>query len=1494
MDIEPKIIEADSKEGKEIQRLSEKDILLSAVIEEDSTMPYVTASSSPGFGTVVPIKLGYETLYAMKRFLGQNNKIDTSIFVQEKLGYSSKLAVSNAFSAEQVDALALAIVQIESGKGFILGDKTGIGKGRVCAGICRYAAQNNKTPVFITAKATLFSDFYRDIIKIGGLTSKDEGLPVPFIFNCGAEAFVYDLTKKDTILFQPFTTKQTVALCEKQKVPKNTDIVLLTYSQLSGNPEDKSKQNTIAKLNFISAIASNSIFVLDESHKAAGDGNTGDNIASILSLSKGVMFASATYAKEPKSMLLYIPQTDIVDSNIRPKTIIDAVKRNGEVVQEYLAALLVKSGQMIRRDRTFVGCRIDYDYVNTHSKLEFYEKYDEILKSFIKLEEFVNSELYESARVKAIKRIARDNKIKVLQGEDAKRPAKKSKDREDWDRNHKRDFTATYSTAFAIRNKFNWIEELLFSLKADYVADQVIELLTKRTHIDVDGNEVPNNVTYRIGNKTWNEVTNYKPIIAVRNTSEATLSSLGYSPGDRITAEENDYGRTIDKLLLSINKANMTFTPIDEGKEKIVIEMAEIQPYDYEDNGVRYNTLKEELRGVVSGIPLSPIDHIINKIEAAKRPNWDKTYNDSENYVVDEVTKRSMCIKPDGSGFIVENRKPEATLVKIERFNSGISDVVILNTAGSTGISLHSSTDFIDKRPRTMVIHQVELDIAQETQKRGRINRTGQVNFPGYLYIVSPIPTEIRKLMMLRRKLRSLDANVTGNAIQSKESSIIKDALGNEIEDMSNKYGFIVLNEFLEEPGNEEFRVVIPKHWSNSLAADTDKFEQYLRALESKPCALQERFYDQMNARYSKYKADLIKRDEWELGGNVEMLNSSTINKKRLFAGNDKNEFTKSVYIEDKFITASGHPFTSEELKDKMDELSGGEKYHVFHQNLLKEYDTYIQETLINVQKAFGEPKIENAKTPEEIALIEEEHAQVVSNALELAATKLNDVRRNIEFFSVGKVVHIPNNPEDLDEGFLEKGGRRKEPPKSTGIVVGYVLLGKGTNKFSPMNIEVLLATPDKVIPRLKFSMTNRFFNLREWMKGASIMPYDTKVIAAWKVVLAVGRDKMRVLTGELFKALEMTEEMFNTDGNYQKRSRLIKYTTAQGGIESGVRLWQQKYIDLHRIESPVFAQINSAEYVKEIESNENRLYFLPTKKEYFRKHGNVYEFAICSGMGRNKNGTPKKLPALLSKYAQKDITDAIQAVTSVDFSIDQLDREMWFKGEWEIIWNLQFFVFTLTKEQFQKLLNWIFSRFAILVEINEGGEENFIIYNNTKDEGSEENEKQKDKEGVYEYSLLVPFSPEVPIPNYIEGSYKQTPKGYGIIAVRYPLDAIAAQSYSLVPANITEVQGVINILKSFTDDGERKAFVKDVTELGDDYIGIALLAEEKIAVDPKFCIGKVDYYRAGEIISKHILSPVEDKDNPSLIVEEVEDEIGVTSLDFNSAQDFLIQLASF
>ena len=61
----------------------------------------------------------------------------------------------------------------------------GIGKGRVCAGVLRYAYQNGFIPVFLSVKPYLFNDIYRDIKDIDGLgyNKNEKVMPKPFILH---------------------------------------------------------------------------------------------------------------------------------------------------------------------------------------------------------------------------------------------------------------------------------------------------------------------------------------------------------------------------------------------------------------------------------------------------------------------------------------------------------------------------------------------------------------------------------------------------------------------------------------------------------------------------------------------------------------------------------------------------------------------------------------------------------------------------------------------------------------------------------------------------------------------------------------------------------------------------------------------------------------------------------------------------------------------------------------------------------------------------------------------------------------------------------------------------------------------------------------------------------------------------------------------------------------------------------------------------------------
>ncbi len=101
---------------------------------------------------------------------------DVDQFLVDKLGYSSKDELYDCLAAEQIDGVALAINQMDNGNAFIIGDMTGVGKGRQAAALVRYAVHQGRKPIFFTQAPNLFSDLYRDLVDIGSSDLR------PFIF----------------------------------------------------------------------------------------------------------------------------------------------------------------------------------------------------------------------------------------------------------------------------------------------------------------------------------------------------------------------------------------------------------------------------------------------------------------------------------------------------------------------------------------------------------------------------------------------------------------------------------------------------------------------------------------------------------------------------------------------------------------------------------------------------------------------------------------------------------------------------------------------------------------------------------------------------------------------------------------------------------------------------------------------------------------------------------------------------------------------------------------------------------------------------------------------------------------------------------------------------------------------------------------------------------------------------------------------------------------
>lgn len=305
-----------------------------AVIADDFQRAYASYSRIGEATTMIPVNLAgpvYEALEAVRTRYGEIDE-----FVGEELEFSTS-ELAEMFSPEQVDALALAIAAKKDGKGFLLGDQMGVGKGRTLAAMARHAALHGETPVFVTVKPNLFSDFLeRDLVDIRSRHLFEK----PFIFN--ADTKILNRSGQVTVKSpKPSEYKQCF---DNGELPAGTDIVFLTYSQLARN-QDKSNR---ARL-FLDVMGKGDMaLLLDESHNGAGESNTSENLCTAISQNGcDVIYSSGTPIKGAKNLKLY---QRVLPRGVDFDELLAVIQKDPISLQEALNHEIALSGCMISRE----------------------------------------------------------------------------------------------------------------------------------------------------------------------------------------------------------------------------------------------------------------------------------------------------------------------------------------------------------------------------------------------------------------------------------------------------------------------------------------------------------------------------------------------------------------------------------------------------------------------------------------------------------------------------------------------------------------------------------------------------------------------------------------------------------------------------------------------------------------------------------------------------------------------------------------------------------------------------------------------------------------------------------------------------------------------------------------------------------------------------------------------------------------------------------------
>ena len=1059
---------------------------------------------------------------------------DADQFLVDELGYNDKDDLYSHLAAEQVDSVALAIQQAKKGNAFIIGDMTGIGKGRQAASLIRYAKKQGQVPVYFTKTAGLLSDVYRDLVDIGSPELR------PFVFGSSDEAKITDSDGKVVYKLPTKEEKERVIdYIEKNgKLPEEYDYVLTTYSQVGNgvyefDENDNRKERKLkkgdkfgpshfsgqARRDAIEKLISNGYLILDESHTAGGQSNQGNYFQHIIQKAKNVTFFSATFAKRPDNMPIYALRTAMNEGGMKASDLIDAVKRGGATLQEIMSQTLTQCGQMIRRERDMTGVTIDWkpidDPVVVSEQREQYDKTIELFNDIINFQKnyvmpYIDERNEELAAIQVTIGLKKGTKALGIA-----------------------------STPFASK-AFNTVQQVLLSLKAKEAAKRAIDYLKQGV----------------------------KPVIALNNTNESQSGEIK----ENEEVEEPDLGTSLKKGLAG----TLRYTKKDSknNADSGTIDLASLG-----DEAVNaYNQLMTKIEHASTGLALSPIDVIKNELQKA-------------GYKVGELTGRKTQFIYNDNGSVSKVKRTDTDKKKLAReFNDGSLDALILNKSASTGISLHASSKFNDQRKRVMIVAQQQLDVNDEVQMRGRIDRTGQVQRGAYEYIVSQIPAEQRLLMMFKAKLKSLDANTTSSQ-KSKFNEM-------EVADITNKYGDRIVKEYMAEHLDLYSRMADPFGWEKNGAdlynIDSQKLinssggkdyedGQAASKLLGRMALLrvneQEKMLQEIGDLYAAEIQRLNEMGENDLEITELPLKAKTINKGIWKEGSEPggdNAFADNTYVEKVNMAVLKKPMKAEEVKKAQDGLTGNRSWDEYRKEKITAAKEYFDNKITEATEKYEERAVKTATKAKEKYIKDAKKAQkdtgMSDEQIEKMAgyqydsvygdekTKLDEVVKNLkskygvferalETFNTDDAFVLPtdmNNPAELS-GFGNSYGRLIDikitdnfsPNAST---VSFATLDGRRKITFPINGKVGIGSDKADVIGIIDRLTRQASAMGD--KHLRVLSMDA---SNWdKLTSNESRKDGYIITGNLLQALIDTKEQ-------GLGGQLVKYTTDTGEVKTGI-----------------------------------------------------------------------------------------------------------------------------------------------------------------------------------------------------------------------------------------------------------------------------------------------------------------------------------------------------
>ena len=838
-----------------------------------STKYECAANDANALGAVVPMQLAEYTANALAK-LSKALGDDVCGYVANRL-HMNKAELYKALAAEQIDGVALAMYNIEKrGQSVIIGDQTGIGKGRQAAAMIRYGLLAGYLPVFFTDRYTLFSDMYRDCKALGIKDAR------PLVVNSGVSVVDFDHVVEEKEIDSPDEIwspvdeddedkheSERMALYQEHyevvyKSPKKTvlqeifhkgdvpmdvfDYLMITYSQL------KDAKRDMTRLNFLRLLCEKHrvLFVFDEAHKSSSV-----SAGKISVITQGInmileetpqtqcVFLSATFAKRPESLVTFMRRT-VLSALATENTLKIALHNGGMPMQEYVSSCLAEEGQMIRREHSDNGLPSPiYTYLDDDIAVHG-EQFDKVMFFFREIVKL-------STMVASLVCHAQSEGLLLL------------------------------FNCYPTRAQLFYINKvLLLSLKAKKVAERAIENVHQGKSVIIGMSDTLECVI--------RDTTKQK-----EGSVRGDISSLLLRLLDKTVCGTGEFSKESITIFDAIKENEEVSTSLNDEAEGV---------YDY------YKSIKHDIVEEVFHLPMSPIDVIRQLITAEKfvTPNGEYI-----NIRFEECTGRTHQLEylsPEGDDdFInatIKQRKKRHSNLIFNDFQNNKLDVILINACGAIGASAHAvATAEVPEdqvRQRKMLIVQNDLDVNIDLQKRGRINRTGQrLDLPPlYEYIITAIPSEKRLNMMLRAKLRSLSANTAAWQDQDREQA--------DFIDIDNKYGNEVATEYLAE------------HLELALVLDLKgkvTASKLLARLAMLSVNAQQNIIDELLTAYTTLESELRRINQWDLEREFRDFEAVFVREELFTTAKSKTRLGGCSYLTTYKCKQKTYPYSYKSLK---------------------------------------------------------------------------------------------------------------------------------------------------------------------------------------------------------------------------------------------------------------------------------------------------------------------------------------------------------------------------------------------------------------------------------------------------------------------------------------------------------------------------------------------------------------------------------------------------